>query len=608
MTAGKLAAAKPAATTNTTLYKCPISQSSSTVLEVCNQSGSSASYRAALRDYDQVLTLDSSSYSFRTGNVITDYKLTIAPGIPTADFDPGDTIVLDNNQGSFKLQDVYQDVSAITYNVRVEPIGQIAIDSTSQVGTFSLGETVTGAITGLTADIFRVSTTNLYVKIPQVDAAETSIYLNNVSGVAANDYISTGGEVMQISSLSGYNATITRGEIGTTAVDQTPGTQANIFRETATTTTLNGAIDNIVLIVTVTSATGIIVGDYIRVDDELMQVQSIAGNDLTVSRGSLATTPASHSDLATVIVYQTVQVCNFQFFNLTEEIDNGSGATVDLNVTAGSGSAFSQGNRYVYDLDGVNFEFPQNIPVDADRIVRFDQSDASNTGHPLRLSLSQDGVWQGGVALTTGVTVAGTPGSAGAYTEVDLNLDLVGTNTVYYIYCSNHALMSENGYLLIDITPNYTEIYIFDTTKATLTTSDTFSIGPVNYTITAVQTGPYGYVTNVNGADLSVSLGENSTAFSGTDVFYDSPLTPAAERTLATVSSVSDINVEDYIYYGKTIAANTTDTKTGLVVGPGQSVMVYSSAADLSYMLHGFVDNTTDFTVDYYIRQRPLSN
>jgi len=587
MTAGKLAAAKPAATTNTTLYQCPITQSASTVLEVCNQSGSSATYRAALRNYNQVLTLDSSSYAFRKGNVITDYKLTISPGIPTADFDPGDVVV---------------------YNVKVEPIGQVSIDSTSQVGTFALGDTVTGAITGLTAEIFRVGTSILYVKIPQVTSSTTSVYLNNVSGVAANDYISASGEIMQISALTGYNATVTRGEIGTSAADQSPGARADIFRPTATATTLNGAIDNIVLTVPVTDATGIIVGDYIRVDNEIMQVQVITGNDLSVTRGSLGTIPASHSDLASVTVHQIVQVCNLQFFQLDEEIDNGSGATVDLNVNAGSGSVFSQGNRYVYDLDGVTYEFPSFISIDGDRVVRFDQSDASNTGHPLRLSLTQDGTHGGGVALTTGVTVAGTPGSAGAYTEVDLNLDLVGTNTSYFIYCVNHALMSENGFLSIDITPNYTDIYIFDTTKATITTSDTFSIGAVNYTITAVQTGPYGYVTDVNGADISVSLGENSSSFVGTDVFFDSPLTPAAERTEATVSSVSVINDEDYIYYGKTLNANSTDTRTGLVVGPGQSIMVYSSAADLSYVLHGFVDNTGDFVPDYYIRQRPASN
>ena len=70
MTAGKLASVKPAATTNTFLYRAPITTATSAVLNVVNQSGSGATYRAALRDYDQVLTLDASSYKYRKGNVV----------------------------------------------------------------------------------------------------------------------------------------------------------------------------------------------------------------------------------------------------------------------------------------------------------------------------------------------------------------------------------------------------------------------------------------------------------------------------------------------------------------------------------------------------------
>ena len=58
MTAGRLAASKPGATTNTILYSPDIDNSASVVLTAANQSGSGVSYRAALRDYDQILTLD----------------------------------------------------------------------------------------------------------------------------------------------------------------------------------------------------------------------------------------------------------------------------------------------------------------------------------------------------------------------------------------------------------------------------------------------------------------------------------------------------------------------------------------------------------------------
>lgn len=605
MTAGKLAAAKPVATTNTTLYKCPINKSASTVLEICNQSGSSATYRAALRDYDQVLTLDAATYKLTKGNVISDYTLQISPGIPTDAFDPGDVITLDDNQGSFKVQDIFKPTATITYPVKVEPIGQVNINSTTQVGTFAVGNTVTGATTGLTATIYRVGVTTLHIKIPQVTSSTTSVYINNVSGVLANDYMSVNGEIMRISSITGYNLTVTRGQLGTTAIDQSPGTQTTLFRATATTTTINegATFSNIDITLTVTSSASLLVGDYLRIDNELMQITNIAGNDLTVTRGSLGTTPATHNNGATITVYQSVQVANFQFFALTEQIGNGTGATVNLSVSAGSGSPFSQGNRYVYNLGSGTFEFPILIPVNADRIVRFTQEDSSNTGHPLRLSLTQDGTWQGGTEYLTGVTKVGTPGSSGAYTQIDLSIENIGTNSSIFTYCANHAQMSENGFLSVDLTPNYDTIYIFDPSK-TITTSDTFAINNVNYTITAVNTGAYGYVTSASGATVKVSLGTGSSSFIATDTFYDSPLSPASDRALATISAVSTINVEDYVVYGKSISANSTDRITSLVVGPGQSVMVYSSAADLSYVVQGFEDTTADFTPVYYIRQR----
>ena len=190
MNAGKLAAAKPAATTNTTLYRSPINEATSAVLEVCNQSGTTASYRAALRDYDQVLTLDSASYAFRSGNVVSNYKLTLSPGISTDQFDPGDNVILDNSQGNFKISDIDKPTATITYPTKVEPIGSVIVDFSQQTGTFAVGNTITGATTGLTAVIYRVSNLTLFTKIPQVATGTTSVYINNVTGVLANDFLS----------------------------------------------------------------------------------------------------------------------------------------------------------------------------------------------------------------------------------------------------------------------------------------------------------------------------------------------------------------------------------------------------------------------------------
>ena len=56
-------------------------------------------------------------------------------------------------------------------------------------------------------------------------------------------------------------------------------------------------------------------------------------------------------------------------------------------------------------------------------------------------------------------------------------------------------------------------------------------------------------------------------------------------------------NDEDYVFYGKSVAANTTDKNSAIIVGPGQNLTVYSSAGDLSYVVTGFESPSDDFTV-----------
>ena len=58
---------------------------------------------------------------------------------------------------------------------------------------------------------------------------------------------------------------------------------------------------------TVTSATTLAAGtnSYIRIDNEILRVTGVAGNDLTVSRAQLGTTAAAHTD-GSAVTLQTV--------------------------------------------------------------------------------------------------------------------------------------------------------------------------------------------------------------------------------------------------------------------------------------------------------------
>tara|TARA_Y100000592_G_scaffold38385_1_gene60809 strand:+ start:26525 stop:34975 length:8451 start_codon:yes stop_codon:yes gene_type:complete len=93
----------------------------------------------------------------------------------------------------------------------------------------------------------------------------------------------------------------------------------------------------------------------------------------------------------------------------------------------------SGGNKYA--LDGVT----QKVGVLSKGFkYKFDQSDASNSGHPLRFSTTSDGTHNSGSAYSTNVTVAGTPGNSGAYTLIDLTQ---ATPETLYYYCTAHSGM-----------------------------------------------------------------------------------------------------------------------------------------------------------------------
>ena len=107
--------------------------------------------------------------------------------------------------------------------------------------------------------------------------------------------------------------------------------------------------------------------------------------------------------------------------------------TIDVVVTVGSGGS----GQSVYLLNG-----SQNtiLNVVLGNKYRFDQSDSSNSNHPLRFSTSQEGS-----EYSTNVTSSGVPGNSGSYVEIEITSD---TPNKLYVICTNHFGMGGNSEII----------------------------------------------------------------------------------------------------------------------------------------------------------------
>ena len=120
---------------------------------------------------------------------------------------------------------------------------------------------------------------------------------------------------------------------------------------------------------------------------------------------------------------------------------------VTVATSAAAHPYHGTGSSNKYKIKGIFSPYLHLIPKNT---YRFDQSDSSNSGHPLRFYLDSSKT----TAYTTGVTTSGTPGSSGAYTQIVVS---DATPPVLHYQCSAHGNM---GWAVFTNTRNLTN---FDT-------------------------------------------------------------------------------------------------------------------------------------------------
>jgi len=192
------------------------------------------------------------------------------------------------------------------------------------------------------------------------------------------------------------------------------------------------------------------------------------------------------------------------------------------------------GSSNKYKINGIFSPYLHLIPKNT---YRFDQSDSSNSGHPLRFYLDASK----STAFTTGVTTSGTPGSAGAYTQIIVS---DSTPSVLHYQCSAHGNM---GWAVFTNTRNLTN---FDT--------DDLSEGSSNL-----------YFTNAR-ADARISAANTDDLSEGSSNLY---------HTTARVNSAIDSRVTNTFI--NNLSGVVADTATILATSRNIHGVAFNGSADI---------------------------
>ncbi len=263
------------------------------------------------------------------------------------------------------------------------------------------------------------------------------------------------------------------------------------------------------------------------------------------------------------------------------------------------------GNKYA--LDGGTQAIAKVTP---NVVYRFDQSDSSNSGHPFRFGTAANGS-----EISAGFTIynkVGTPGSAGAYTEVAFEQDAPG---LLYYFCSAHSGMGAQVAVATEATLTQT------LTNKTLTSPNItgLSLGGTAVTATAAELNLMDGDTSASSTTLAdadrVVVNDAGTmkqvALTDFETYFETALDTLGNVT--SVGTLTDLTTSGNVVVGgnltvngSTVTNSSTNTTiedrlielgTGTTGSPANDMGIVLERGDSANAFIGFDESADKFTV-----------
>ena len=170
---GILAQLKPSGATDTILYSAKVDESASAVLTIAND-GTGSAFDVAVKNYDQKLTVDGSSYLLHPGDIVTGYQFTVdTPFQPDgAGFSGGLKLTSTDSEKSLYFE---SHIKPAQTDIFVKAVGIRTLTLESVTGTLAVGETVSKgtAPDDSVATIYGVNGTVLYIGPSTINGSGT---------------------------------------------------------------------------------------------------------------------------------------------------------------------------------------------------------------------------------------------------------------------------------------------------------------------------------------------------------------------------------------------------------------------------------------------------